>query len=287
MIRRLILTAVLVACIVPYARAADERANFILTNGERKSGSVVFHGDQHENLINGYLNLGVDNGRDMTFPVAQVAVIDFVGGRPSQTELAKIPESGHAIVLRDGNLQAGHFVNMTGGDTVIWENQSGQRQQYAIRDVSRIYLNPQSARTALNYTGPAAATVGTAGQSMTVLEPGAVRVDANQAWSDAGITVKKGDRVAFRTTGQIQFGQGNGQTAGADGNGNVRQANYPVPVMPVGGLIGKVGNSAPFSIGSNTQPIAMPADGRLMLGVNDNELGDNSGFFSVVVTKAR
>jgi hypothetical protein len=29
----------------------------------------------------------------------------------------------------------------------------------------------------------------------------------------------------------------------------------------------------------------MPATGRLMLGVNDNEVGDNSGFFSVIVTK--
>ncbi len=57
--------------------------------------------------------------------------------------------------------------------------------------------------------------------------------------------------------------------------------------MPAGGLIGKVGNSAPFPIGSNSQPITMPADGRLMLGVNDNEIGDNSGAFSVVVTKTR
>ena len=57
--------------------------------------------------------------------------------------------------------------------------------------------------------------------------------------------------------------------------------------MPVGGLIAKVGNTAPFPIGSNTQPIVMPADGRLMLGVNDNELGDNSGYFTVAVNKQR
>jgi len=29
----------------------------------------------------------------------------------------------------------------------------------------------------------------------------------------------------------------------------------------------------------------MPNDGRLMLGVNDNELGDNSGAFTVTVSK--
>ena len=67
MFRRLISTAALVACAGLYVFAA-ERATFILTDGERKSGTVVFHGDQRENLINGFLNLGVDGGKDMTFP---------------------------------------------------------------------------------------------------------------------------------------------------------------------------------------------------------------------------
>ena len=55
--------------------------------------------------------------------------------------------------------------------------------------------------------------------------------------------------------------------------------------MPVGALLGRIDNRAPFGIGTQTQPLVMPASGRLMLGINDNELGDNSGFFSVVVTK--
>ena len=93
MVRRLIFSAVLVACAGSYALAATERANFILTNGERKSGTVAFHGDQHENLINGYLNLAT-NEKDMTFPIEQVAVIDFTGGRPAMTEVAQL-EGGH------------------------------------------------------------------------------------------------------------------------------------------------------------------------------------------------
>ena len=51
--------------------------------------------------------------------------------------------------------------------------------------------------------------------------------------------------------------------------------------MGVGGLVGRVGNSAPFPIGSNSSGITMPADGRLMLGVNDDNLNDNSGAFFV------
>ena len=117
------------------------------------------------------------------------------------------------------------------------------------------------------------------------MEPGAVRVDANQQWTNTGIDVRTGDSVAFRASGRIDFGQGPTQTAGPDGNDSLKSGAYPVGAMPVGGLIGRVGNSAPFPIGSNTQPIRMPADGTLMLGVNDNEVGDNSGFFSVVITR--
>jgi hypothetical protein len=95
--------------------------------------------------------------------------------------------------------------------------------------------------------------------------------------------VKKGDRVSFSTSGQISYGQG--MTAGPDGDGTLRRPDYPVAAMPVGGLIGRVGNGAPFPIGANSQPIIMPNAGRLMLGVNDNEIGDNSGAFTVAVRK--
>jgi hypothetical protein len=278
MVRRLISTAVLVACAGGYAFAASERVTFVLTNGERRSGTVAFHGDQHENLINNYLNIAT-NDKDETFPVDQVAVIDFTGGQPQAAELSQLG-AGQMLVMRDGSAQQGRFVNMIGGDTLLWDNQSGQRQQFALRDVSRIYLNPGSARTVFNAPAgnTAVATNGqTAGQQ--------VRVDAKQAWTDTGITVNAGDRVVFNASGQIAFGQGAGQTSDPNGNPAERRANYPDPTVPVGALIGKVGNSAPFAIGMQTQPLGMPASGRLMLGINDNELGDNSGFYTVTVTK--
>src|SRR5262245_48958285 len=280
--KRLISTVALVACAGLYALAATERATFILTSGKRKSGTIVFHGGQNENLINGDLNLGQDNAKDLSFRMDQVAVIDFVGGRPANDEIAKVPPSGQYLVTRDGNGQAGTFVNMINGDTLIWRNQDNQEQRFALRDVRRIYLNPDSARVAFRYNGTPAA-VGTAGQ--TTLAPGAVRVEANQPWTDSGIDVRAGDLITFQATGTINFGPNAGQSSGVDGKSDTRSPNYPVSAMPVGGLIGKVANSAPFPIGGNQQGIRMPANGRLMLGVNDNELGDNNGFFSVVVSK--
>jgi hypothetical protein len=276
MVRRILSAAALVACVGVYAFAASERANFILTNGERQSGMVAFHGDAHENLINGYLNLAT-NDKDLTFPLEQVAVIDFTGGQPAATELSQLG-AGQMLVMRDGSVQQGRFVNMIGGDTLLWDNAAGARQQFAIRDVSRVYLNPGSARTVFNYTPSAVAT---SGQLAAVQ----VRVEATQAWTDTGVTVNAGDHVVFNASGQIAFGRSPGQTSDPNGNGAERRANYPDPTVPVGALIGKIGNGAPFAIGMQTQALPMPAAGRLMLGVNDNELNDNSGFYSVTITR--
>ena len=278
MLRRFIVTVMLVASGGAYVYGAAERVNFILTNGERKSGIVAFHGGDRENLINGDLNLAQDNAKDLNFPMEQVAVIDFVGGQPQSTELAQLG-AGHMLVMRDGRTEQGRFINMIGGDTLVWQDAAGQRQQFPLRDVSRVYLNPSSARTVFNYTGTQA--VATSGQ--TAGTP--VRVDARQPWTDTGIIVNAGDRLVFNASGQIAFGKGPGQVADPNGNAAERRANYPDPTVPVGALIGKIGNSAPFAIGMQTQPLGMPASGRLMLGVNDNELGDNSGAFTVIVTK--
>lgn len=286
MFRRLIAAAVFVGCTGLYVFAAPERATFILTDGERKSGPVVYHGDQHENLINGYLNLGVDGGKDMTFPVNQVAVIDFVGGIPPASELAKLG-TRHLLVMRDGSTQEGRFVNMTGGDTLFWENAGGQQQRFEIQSVARVYLNAQSARTVFNYAAPAAGNpAASAPQPVGVT----VRVDAQQQWVDTGLTVKQGDEITFRASGQIQVAPGEASTP--DGIGvkpaappsRINRGGYPAPTIGAGALLGRVGNSSPFGIGMQTQPLPMPASGRLMLGVNDNNLSDNSGAFTVVVS---
>ena len=281
MMRRFISTVVLIASAGMYGLAA-ERATFVLTDGERKSGTVVFHTNTRENLIDGDFSVGRDDGgRELILHADQVAVIEFAGGRPPKSELAQLPMSGQMIFMRDGGSQAGRFINMIGGETVIWENQGGEKQRFAIRDVSRIYLNPDSARTVFNYNG-ATAAVGTAGMAL----PGrSISVDARQAWTDTGITVNQGDHVMFQASGQIQFGRYAGQAADPNGNAAERRANYPDPTAPVGALIGRVGNSAPFGIGTQTQPLPMPASGRLMLGINDNDLSDNSGAFTVIVTK--
>src|SRR4029077_15023117 len=71
MIRRFVSTATFIASVGVSVLAGAERATFILTDGERKSGPIVFHTDSRENLINGNLNLGASDGKQQTFPVGQ------------------------------------------------------------------------------------------------------------------------------------------------------------------------------------------------------------------------
>jgi hypothetical protein len=282
---RFISAVALAASIGVYAFAA-EQATFILSNGERRNGELSASGPEAASFVNGRLSL---SGQQL--PIDQVAVIDFTGGStPPAIELSRVPPTGgQAVVLKSGHAEGGKFVNIVRGDTLLWEDHTGQQRQYPLRDVTRIYLNSTTAHAAYRTpAGPASAatapaTAGTSGQAQT--PAGGVRIHANVPWNDTGITVKSGDMVTFQATGEVKFGESPGMQANPDGNASARSPNYPVPAIGAGALIGKVGSSAPFGIGTNSAPIRMPASGRLMLGVNDNEINDNSGFFSVVINK--
>jgi hypothetical protein len=280
--RRLILAATFAASAGAYALAQSIPATIILTDGTRKTGTMGFYGDKRENLIDNYIGLDTSAGRER-FKVDQVAAIDFTsGGNPPSNEVSQLPSDNNSnvIVLKDGYAQKGRLAALIAGN-VQWQNEAGVMQPYAISDVQRIYLNPGSARMALNNTATPGA-VATTGASAV---PGGmtVQVPANQQCTDTAITVKKGDRVSFQATGQISFAQG--QNASPDGNNNVKSPNYPVPVAGAGALVGRVNNSAAFPIGTNTQPIMMPADGRLRLCINDDILNDNTGAFTVTLAK--
>jgi hypothetical protein len=274
MIRRLITSCGLVACLGVVA-LANHPATFVLRNGDRVSGELSYKGGTTYTL----------NGRD--YPSNDIALIEFVPGEPSAAELNAIPtvdnnpseHERHVFVTRNGEIIFGKIYHISpDGNTITFDRREGGRQDIAADNLARVYVNPAGARSVYNRIVAANTPVGTSGTAMTI------QVPANQAWTDTGITVNQGDRVAFQASGTITYGRSAGQTATPDGGAD-RRANYPDPTAPVGALIGKVGNSAPFGIGSQSQPLGMPASGRLMIGVNDNELADNGGFFTVVVVR--
>ena len=278
----------LLAC-AAIALSAATTATFIMTNGQRVSGELVFHGGQNTNMIDNQLNLG-SGGKEQSYPIDQVAVIDVAGGNPSQDELSKALSSSQAMALRDGTVQSGQFVNIQNGNTLIWRSDSGQEQRYGLDTVARVYLNTQSARQVYNYTPSTTASVsqavGTAGAVAGVATArragNAYVIQANQPWTDTGIQVNAGDQVTFRVTGQIGTMQGQ-PTVGPEGKTGETSDKYPMPTMQAGALIGRVGTGAPFSIGSEQAPIQMQSGGSLLLGINDDFFGDNTGAFSVTI----
>jgi hypothetical protein len=291
MIRHMVLAATMAAGMTAAALAA-ERATFVLTDGSRQSGEIVFHGSGNRNIIDNFLNLGQSGAPDKTFPMDQVAMIDFDNGQPSPAEFQQLPAGGgeHLLVLRNGSVQRGKLANLINGDTVQWQNEAGQTQQYAIRDVSRVYLNPDAARRiypqVASAAGPQTQAQGTSGTVDTAVPSGGIRIPGNQQWVPTGVMVRKGQRVAFAASGQVHFSGEAAHVSGPDGNPSVQTAGVPVGGMAVGGLIARVGNSQPFPIGSNRSPITMPETGMLMLGINDTNVADNSGEFVVQLQNA-
>jgi hypothetical protein len=312
MVRRFLWLFVIAACTGAGVLLAAERATLILTDGERMSGTVVSRGGNRnrgrDDVSRGDLILRTDEGREIPIRLEQVAVIQFGGGRPAPAELDALPyDNAQMIVRSNGSFESGRFIDMAPDSEVIrWQAPNGRQQLIPFRNLTRIYLNTGRARTAFSDTdrfnpgfrdrrNPRVETRNEpgfgngnnrgAGASRTGLAAEEVRVEANEPWTDTGLTVQAGDLVSFRASGRINFGQGGTATAGPDGNDTERSPANPVSAMRVGGLIGRVGNSAPFPIGADIQPIRMPADGPLMLGVNDQNLGDNGGFFSVAITE--
>jgi hypothetical protein len=287
-LRSLAITAALVAGAV-VATSAATRATFILTNGQRVSGELVFHGGQGNNMIDSQLNLG-NEGKEQSYPMDQVAVIDVAGGNPSQNELSKALSANQAMALRDGSVQSGQFVNIQNGSTLIWRSDNGQEQRYGLDTVARVYLNTQSARQLFNFNpAPAASasqSVGTSGAAVAVTRArrsgNAIVVPGNQPWVDTGIQVNAGDQVTIHVTGQVGTMQGVAPV-GPEGKTGETSDKYPMPTMQAGALIGRVGTGQPFSIGSQQTPIQMQSGGTLQLGINDDFFGDNTGAFAVTV----
>jgi hypothetical protein len=112
-----------------------------------------------------------------------------------------------------------------------------------------------------------------------------VIVDARQRWTETGIVLRRGDTVRIQADGVVRLSGSDADEALPGGARSGRRApSAPLPDRVAGALIARVGNSAPIFVGSNAT-FRAPADGRLVLGVNDDYLDDNSGEFRVRIAE--
>jgi hypothetical protein len=265
--------------------AGQDRATVQMRDGSKFEGRI------EELTASGELFVRVSQHDQRRVPLSSVALIDKVGGASGlpDTELREATGSQHLLLLSNGSSMKGQLVAIRGGQGSANENQArayvfrsadGREQTFGPEQVSRVYLG----------TYPFAATAGsgttgnTSGLQSGVDTPGALHISAKGGWVSTGMRVRRGERISFNTTGEVQLSDNAADRAHAAGTGRMA-AGAPLPTVNAGALIGRVGNSAPFGIGDQTS-VPMPFDGVLFLAVNDDERSDNAGEFIVTVSRS-
>jgi hypothetical protein len=123
-------------------------------------------------------------------------------------------------------------------------------------------------------------------------------------WTDTGIEVKAGEEFYFEAEGTVSLQKDNPVAVCGPEGLNLRTMQQPVTDQNLGCLIGRVlertevtvdkdrgektvrAFGPTFFIGKQAQ-VAMPASGRLLVGVNENVTKDNDGEFAVSIYKKR
>jgi hypothetical protein len=290
--RRQFLIPVLVGILaLGAAQAFAQTATLVMRNGDRVRADVLDMGANFTVRI---------NGSEQQIGINDVVLIDFAGdGRnisADEISRANTASGNGMVVLRNGDTMTTRLLDITGiPSRGVF---SGDRQ-INLSEISRIYLGSPG-----NVPGIAANTA-TGGDPQMREAPEWVRnrggrrsandrrmeaprgarsavVPSNVQWTNTGLNVTRGQGLRFEPSGEIRLSFNGDDRATAAGAASFRFADKaPIPTIPAGALIGRVGNGRPFSIGDTAEAFQMPADGRLYLGVNDDHVPDNSGNFVV------
>ncbi|MBZ0304017.1 MAG: hypothetical protein K8J31_30035 [Anaerolineae bacterium] len=112
-----------------------------------------------------------------------------------------------------------------------------------------------------------------------------VRVPAAADWTRTGLTIQAGQMVTITATGRVRICLDcNFIPDGPAGSGeSATVAGFPLRGAPQYALIGRIGSSTPFYIGSAATFIAQTS-GMLELYVNDSDRFDNAGSFTAIIT---
>jgi hypothetical protein len=262
---------------------AQQNATLTLTSGEQLQGQLVDLG-----------GVGFTfrvNGQDRQIPRNQVRIVDFGGGSSDVPDAAvNLPSGANLMVLRSGETVQGEFYDVSGTQPLrITFRSGGSERVVSAGDVQRIYMTRVDSSAGGGAGG---------GRGGSPIQGRTVTVAANSQWTPTGLTVRQGQRVQFSSSGQIRI-NGQGQMATVAGSvDGLRDSSAPIPGDLQGALIARIGGvggargaraggsagGTVFGLGDQTS-IVMPATGALFLGVNDGNVSDNSGSFSVVVSQ--
>ena len=186
--------------------------------------------------------------------------------------------SADTLVLRSGNRLSGRLIGLRDGVFEFEEDRGNRRRVVRVEQIDVRTIE-------LDQDGPGAFDRGNNEPAVgrpRGLREREVNVTARNQWTDTGVNVRNGQTVFFEASGRVRWGRD--RQDGPEGeNNSPRNPSRPIPGRPAAALIGRVGDDAPFFIGSDTEGIRVRGSGALFLGINDETLEDNSGSFRVTV----
>ncbi len=104
--------------------------------------------------------------------------------------------------------------------------------------------------------------------------------DTANGWTNSGYVVKRGQRIKISATGKISLGSNRYSTPA--GNNLIFDNQKLMKTQPTGGLIGVIGNdNNDFIFAGSSSEFVAQRDGSFFLGVNEENLSDNSGSYDV------
>lgn len=267
MLKRTMVALAVAAVTLAAAAQAQESTTITLRSGEKVSGQLIDLGGVGFTVR--------ANGQERQIPTSQVAVIDFGGGDLNDADWAKVTGGSNVIWLKNGTTINGqlHDISGTSPLKILLKTDTGERE-ISSNEIGRIVLaRPDNA-------------VATTGAAQVPAGEG-IAVPANVQWTPSGLTVRRGEVLSVSSTGEARLSTDQADVAHASGALSQRYAaGSPLPGNFAGALIGRVGNGAPFPIGGPTNTVTMPAAGQLFLGINDDQVGDNSGGFRVNIQRS-
>jgi hypothetical protein len=104
-------------------------------------------------------------------------------------------------------------------------------------------------------------------------------VPGTSAWTDTGVNVPAGITLGIMASGTVYIHTGHPVSAAGDHSCIPERdhpgGSFPAPTLYCWSLIARIGNGAPFEVGTSTT--VTTTSGRLYLGVNDDNFSRNSG----------
>jgi hypothetical protein len=224
----------------------------------------------------------VVRGQIIAFKDQQFTVLIGAGARGRRGRMTIYSEDIESIEFDSTGGVAADAGGGNGGDVAGDDRTGNNNNAPVIRDAPS--PRPRADTTPTNDRADDAGTPAT-GNAAPIYFPIRLRVRADNAsngWNDSGLMVRAGQRLRITATGRVSLGSG--QMSTPTGLPRLADRDKLMRNEPTGALIAVIGddNDDFIFIGANREFVAQ-RDGRLFLGVNEGNLGDNSGTYDVTV----